>query len=101
MSAWGQFAGTGDASRLDGYFDPSGPQYRQLAGEVERIKATGATSGYEVESSGDVKRLSGDTAIVRAAVVWRRGAEPEQRWEWIIDLRRRGASWTVWTVRAT
>ena len=101
MSAWGEFAGTGDVSRLDGHFDPSGPQYRQLAGEAEGIKASGAKSGYEVESSAVVKTLSGDTATVHATVVWRRDAEPEQRWEWIIELRRRGAPWTVWTVRAT
>ena len=101
MSAWGEFAGTGDVTRLDGLFDPSGPQYRQLAGEAEGIKATGATSGYEVESSGVVETLSGDTATVHATVVWRRGAEPEQRGEWVIDLRRRATEWTVWTVRTT
>lgn len=101
MSAWGEFAGTGEISFLDGHFDPSGPQYRQLAGEAEGIRATGATSGYEVESSGVVETLSGDMATVHATVVWRRGAEPARRWEWIVDLRRRDAAWTVWTVRAT
>ena len=101
MSAWGEFAGTGEISFLDGHFDPSGPQYRQLASEATGITETGAVGGYGVETAGVVKTLSGDTATVHATVVWRRDAEPEQRWEWIIDLRRRGASWTVWTVRTT
>lgn len=101
MSAWGEFAGTGDVNLLDDHFDPSGPQYRQLVGEAEGIKATGARSGYEVEPRGVAERLSGDMATVRADVIWRRGTEPEQWWEWIIDLRRRGGAWTVWTVRAT
>lgn len=101
MSAWGDFAGTGDLARLDGHFDESGPQYRQLAGEARSMAAAGVTSAYEVDCRCVVETLSGDRATVRATVAWRRGAEPEQRWEWIIDLRRSEAKWTVWTVRAT
>lgn len=101
MSAWGEFASTGDVGLLEGHFDASGPQYRQLALEAAGVKAARPTSGYEVECKGFVETLSGDRATVRASVTWRRGAEPEQQWEWFIDLRRTDAEWTVWTVRPT
>lgn len=102
MSAWGEFAVTGDVADVAAHFAADGPQYRLLANEARQMEVARPSEPYEVETSGVVESLSAERARVRAAVVWRHAAEAERRWEWFIDLRRAGprTGWSVWTVGA-
>lgn len=102
MSAWGQFAVTGDVALLDAHFHSAGPQYRQLVAEAPTIADVVRHGGpYEVATTGSVSRLSVGRAEVRATVVWQRPGEPDQRTSWIIEMRRSpDGAWMAWTVRS-
>jgi hypothetical protein len=95
LSAWGQFAVSGDLGSLAGYFDPAGPQYRQLASESVRLRAA-PLGGPAYEFLLAEEEVSGD--VVDGRVTVRRPGEPDQVFRWSIELRRSGGRWLVWTV---
>jgi hypothetical protein len=96
LDAWGEFAVSGDLTVLEPFFDPASPQYAQL--EAEAADARGGIA-YEVTAEEPEVVVDGEIARVEATVTWRRVGEPDQRYEWSIELRRAGEAWRLWTVR--
>lgn len=99
LAAWGDFAGTGDLSRVRLTFVPDGPQARQLEQEAERIqRADGA--GYRVALSDANVEVSDGIATVVGTVTWSRPDEAEQVYRWAIELHAAEGSWRLFTVRS-
>lgn len=102
LSAWGEFAASGDVTRLDGWFDPSGPQYRMLKGEASGLEQGAARQAYTVTATDE--RLVAEQpneAVVEATVTWTRSGEQDQHYRWEIVLRGgRDKHWRLWTVSA-
>lgn len=96
LEAWGEFAATGDLSIVEGLFDVQGPQYAQLA--AEDVDRSGGVP-YDVTIEQAEVTVDGDVAHVRGTVIWSRAREPEQRYEWSIELRLAAGEWRLWTVR--
>ncbi len=102
LDAWGEFAVTGNFNVLGATFDPAGPQYAALSGEVASIVA--APPGpppYEVALAAVQVALTGtDETVVSSSVTWSRSGETARRYEWEIVLRRApDGRWLLWTVR--
>lgn len=99
LAAWSEFVGSGDIRVLDGYFDPGGPQHRQLASEATRLGAevqsprfdlVGVRRASKTDSSALVDTwivlsVGDDSAVLR----WRFHLTPfEERWQvWTIEQR--------------
>lgn len=98
LRAWGEFAATGDLSIVEPFFDVDGPQYAQLAAEASDIDRNDGVP-YDVSTEQPAVTVDGDAAHVKASVIWRRAGEPDQRYEWSIELHRTGDQWRLWTVR--
>ena len=97
VEAWGTFATSGELEGLDAYFDPAGPQYEHLAGEVDERIADPAT--YELVLTPLDVRVSGAGWLVDGTVRMRRNGQPAGEWQWRLELRQHPAhGWRVWTV---
>jgi hypothetical protein len=102
LTAWGQFAVTGDVELLEGSFDTTGPQYRALVDEAAAIAADPpGPPPYDVElETASVEEASANEAVVAVAVAWARPGEPDQRFAWNLVMRRsQTGQWLLWTVR--
>jgi hypothetical protein len=101
LSAWGRFAVSGDLDRLDGFFHPDGPQWRQLAAEAETL-ADGPPGPppYAVTIRRPVMVEWGrDRAVVRARVTFARRGETPQRNRWdLVMVPGDDGDWLLWTV---
>ena len=103
LAAWGDFAITGDLTRVRLLFSAGGPQLTQLEDEAARITRPAGTSGpgYVVTLSEPTATVHATTATVTGTVVWTHPAEPDQTYRWAIEMHRADdGSWRLFTVRA-
>lgn len=99
LSAWGEFAGTGDLTAVEPYFASDGPQMQQLQGEAARIDDSAAARPYSVSITDPLVATDGGSSTVEAAVTWSRAGEADQAYHWAVELRLVGGRWRLWTVR--
>jgi hypothetical protein len=111
LAAWGEFAISGDLTKLDGTFWKDGLQYQKLAKEAPalRSKRTGpppyqfALTPSRVQDARD--REPSGQKIVRGTVRVTRPGERTQTFNWDVYLRRVPNSnperWAIWTVANT
>lgn len=99
LSAWGEFAATGDLSAVERYFASDGPQMQQLQGEAARIDAAAAARPYTVSITDPLVVTDGGLSTVEAAVTWSRAGEADQQYHWAVELRLVDGHWRLWTVR--
>jgi hypothetical protein len=99
LSAWGEFAGSGDLSQVRATFVAEGPQLRQLEQEAARMdRAPG--EGYRVALSDVTVDGSEGVRTVTGIVTWSRSGEADQVYRWAIELRSVEGTWRLFTVRA-
>lgn len=98
LAAWGDFAGSGDLSRVRTTFAADGPQLRQLEQEAARMEGT-AGDGYRVSLADATAEASDEVVIVAGTVTWSRADEPDQVYRWAIELRSVDSAWQLFTVR--
>lgn len=99
LSAWGEFAATGDVSAVERYFASDGPQMQQLQGEAARINDSAAARPYRVSITDPLVVTDGGSSTVEAAVTWSRAGEADQEYHWVVELRLVDGLWRLWTVR--
>jgi len=95
LTAWGQFAGSGDLADVEGFFDPHGPQWSVFEEEAGSVGAP-----FAVEFDEESLISDGGSAVLRAAV--RLVADGGDRLvvEWEIELRPdQDGRWRIWSVR--
>lgn len=102
LSAWGEFAVSGDLALLDPHFAAAGPQLAQLATEAGTIAAGPPGPPpylFEVTDYGGVA-VDGGVAEVVASIRLTRPGEEEATFRWRIELRWDPAAsrWQLWTV---
>lgn len=94
LEAWGAFAGSGDLTDVDSFFDPAGPQWAVLQGEA-------GIAGVPFEAS-LVERsleLTERTALVVGTVTFVAGDQSRLA-DWQIELRTDDQGrWLIWSVR--
>jgi Calcineurin-like phosphoesterase len=107
LEAWGRFAVTNHLGTLHGWFWPSGPQYRLLAGEAKLRRGTkplGLPAYRFTLSRVRVLAPSPRDRVLRGRVRVTRPGERGQSYAWDVWMRRgtdaRGR-WRLWTVKAT
>jgi hypothetical protein len=97
LDAWARFAMTADLSVVDGLFDPDGPQYAQLEGEVETIATQPA--GYSFTLGEATVEVRDGSPVVSGSVVVAQGGELLDTLMWDIHLvAGPDGSWLLWTV---
>jgi len=107
MSAWGQFAISGDVGKLTGTFWTDGLQYQKLAKEAPGLKQKHAgPPPYQFTlTPSRVLNAPGGMKIVRGTVSVTRPGEQAQIFRWDIYLKRVPGSnpetWRLWTVAET
>lgn len=102
LAAWGEFAVTGDLTRVRLVFSADGPQLTQLEGEAGRISPPAGTSvpGYLVTLTDPRSEVASDTATITGSVVWSHPAEPDQTYRWAIEMHAADdGTWRLFTVR--
>lgn len=98
LAAWGEFAVTGDLSRVRLTFAAGGPQLSQLEQEAKRIRPTDPAD-YRVSLTDATVEAAGGVATVTGTVVWARPGEADQVYRWAIELHEVGGAWRLFTVR--
>lgn len=102
LTAWGDFAITGDLTRVRLLFSAGGPQLTQLEDEAARITrpADPSVPGYLVTLSEPSTSVHDTTATVAGTVVWTHPAEPDQTYRWAIEMHKADdGAWRLFTVR--
>lgn len=102
LAAWGDFAVSGDLTRVRLVFSPDGPQLTQLEEEATRITppADSSVPGYLVTLTDPRAEVASDTVTVTGTVVWSRAAEADQTYRWAIELHQiADGTWRLFTVR--
>ena len=102
LAAWGDFAVTGDLTRVRLVFSAGGPQLTQLEDEAARITRPADTSvpRYLVTLTDPRSEVASDTATVTGTVVWSRVAESDQTYRWAIEMHKADdGTWRLFTVR--
>ena len=102
LVAWGDFAVTGDLTRVRLVFSAGGPQLTQLEDEAARITPPADTSvpGYLVTLTEPRAEVASDTATITGTVIWSRTAEADQTYRWAIELHQvADGTWRLFTVR--
>lgn len=96
LSAWGRFAVTRDMREVDPWFAHDGPQYARFLEEASRPEVDGIVYSVDIENS--QVEVSGSRAWVKGRVTFARTTEGSFSYDWTIHLRRREATWLIWTV---
>ena len=99
LTAWGEFAGTGDLSLVRATFAVEGPQLRQLEQESARAEPNAAGGSYRVALTETMADVGASTATVIGTVTWSRASEADQVYRWAIELRLVDGDWRLFTVR--
>jgi hypothetical protein len=100
LSAWGRFAVSGDLDRLDGFFHPDGPQWRQLAAEAETLadEPPGPPRYTVTLRQPRIVERGRDRAVVRGRVTFARRGETTQRYRWdLVMVPGDEGDWLLWT----
>lgn len=92
LAAWGRWAGDGDLSHLDATF-ADGPQLAQIRREDAAL-VPGEWYEFYLEAGRVIA-----PGVVRGTVILSREGEPEQRFDWDIELVEVDGVWRLWTVR--
>lgn len=103
LTAWGDFAITGDLTRVRLLFSAGGPQLNQLEDEAARITrpADPSVRGYLVTLSEPSTSVHATTATVTGMVVWTHPDEPDQTYRWAIEMHKADdGTWRLFTVRS-
>ena len=100
LSAWGEFAVTGDLTLVGDTFDPNGPQYQQLMEEAVTLAADPLGPPPYVFAMGEaeLERPRAQRVILVGPVSTSRPGEPDQSFNWRLHLRWSGTDWLLWTV---
>lgn len=99
LSAWGEFAVSGDLKLLEPWFDPAGPQYVQLATEAKKLAvAPLGAPPYSVVMIDPTVKEDGAESRVAGRVVFSRPGEAPRSYSWVVVVRRAGDRFRVWTV---
>ncbi len=99
LVAWGAFAVTGDMAVLESWFDPKGPQYRQLAAEAEELAAVPlGPPSYSVAMFDPVVVEGEGETRVTGRVVFSRPGEASQSFAWDVVVRGPDDRLRIWTV---
>jgi hypothetical protein len=107
LTAWGEFAVTGDLGKLGDTFWKEGPQYQELAKEAPALKSKhlGSPPYKFTLTPSRVLDASGGQKIARGTVNVTRPGEQEQTFHWDVYLRKAPGSnpeqWRLWTVADT
>jgi hypothetical protein len=107
MTAWGEFAISGDLSKLTSTFWKDGLQYQKLTKEAPGLKQkdTGPPPYQFTLTPSRVSNAPGGMKIVRGTVRVTRPGEQPQTFKWDIYLKRVPESspevWRLWTVAET
>ena len=101
LTAWGEFAVTGDLELVAEVFDVAGPQYAQLRQEAAALAADpiGPPPYVFTLTDPSLRRPDPDRAVVVADVALERPGEATQVFRWRIVMRWVGGDWLLWTVR--
>ena len=99
LTAWGEFASSGDLSLVRATFAADGPQLRQLEQESARVEPGAAGGDYRVALTETTADVGGITATVIGTVTWSRASEADQIYRWAIELRFVDDAWRLFTVR--
>lgn len=99
LTAWGEFAGSGDLSMVRATFAADGPQLRQLEQESARAQPDAAGGAYRVALTETTADVGASTATVIGTVTWSRASEADQVYRWAIELRLVDGAWRLFTVR--
>lgn len=102
LSAWGEFAVSGDMTAVRLSFAADGPQLAQLEDEAARVAAAPTSSGaYLVTLTDPRQEVGSGIATVTATVTWSRNGESDQTYLWAIELRQlQDQTWRLFTVRS-
>lgn len=95
LNAWARFASTGDLSMVGEAFVEGGPQYEQLRSEIGSIEPGSAYTFSLTEATVIAE------GVVRGLVTVSRSGEPDQVFQWDIELDREGDCWRLWSVRTS
>jgi hypothetical protein len=101
LAAWGRFAVSGELDRLEGFFHPDGPQWRQLAAEAETLadEPPGPPRYKVTLRQPRIVERGRDRALVRGRVTFARRGETTQRYRWDLVMVPGGdGGWLLWTV---
>ncbi|MBT8212222.1 MAG: hypothetical protein KJN71_03650 [Acidimicrobiia bacterium] len=99
LTAWGEFAVSGDLAIVQPYFATDGLQMEQFRDEAPALAADPAgPPPYDFLLSDPSVAVLQDSAVVSVFVVMSRAGEPDQMFDWDISLIRDGTDWLVWTV---
>jgi hypothetical protein len=107
LTAWGEFAVTGDVGKLKDTFWTDGPQYQKLAKEAPALKSKniGPPPYKFTLTPAQVMDAPGGMKIVRGTVRVTRPEEQTQTFRWDIYMKRVPESnperWRLWTVAET
>lgn len=107
LNAWGEFAVSGDLSKLGDTFWKEGLQYQKLVKEAPGLqsKNSGPPPYKFALTPSQVLDASGGQKIVRGTVKVSRPGERTQSFQWDVYLRRVPGSnpeqWRLWTVANT
>ena len=105
LEAWGRFAVTNDLGDLRDWFWANGPQYKQLAEEARKRKRAPGPPAYQFTLASNMRVLAptAEQRVLRGRVEVTRPAEPVQRFNWDVWMRRDGETgrWRLWTVQPT
>lgn len=98
LSAWGEFAATGDISKLMGTFDPDGLQFAQLAIEAEGLAAAPVDEPYLVVLENPEASVSGTEATVSGNVTFANGVSEDQMFQWDLYMLEVDGVWLLTAV---
>lgn len=99
LTAWGEFAVSGDLTTVEPYFASDGLQMDQFRDEAPGLAADPAgPPPYDFLLSDPSVSVMPDAAVVSVMVVMSRPGEADQIFEWDISLILDGEDWLVWTV---
>ncbi|HEY2960605.1 MAG TPA: hypothetical protein VGM21_20740 [Actinomycetota bacterium] len=107
LTAWGDFAVTGDLAKLDDTFWKEGPQREELAKEASGLKSKhlGSPPYKFALAPSRVLGAPEGQKIVRGTVKVSRPGEQEQTFQWDVYMRKVPGSnperWRLWTVADT
>lgn len=101
LTAWGDFAATGDLAHVRSVFAVGGPQLAQLEGESTRgAPAAASAAPYIVTLIDPQTAVASTTATVTGKVVWSHPTEADQTYRWAIELHLDAdGAWRLFTVR--
>lgn len=97
LSAWAQFASSGELAGIDEWFADDGPQHAQILEEAATFDPSGSTSYTFDLGDVEVETRDGFPVVSGRVTVFVNG-DVTERLDWDIYLVDRGDRWVVWTV---